>query len=79
METLSPGSIIDAQDYLGTWHLAIVCKIQTDNEQEYMKLNFLPYPKGNRDEWISKKDLERISGPYVYTDNKDPEKVKESI
>ena len=45
-----------------------------------MKLNFLPYPKGNRDEWISKSDLERISGPYMNTDtNRDTEKIKESI
>jgi hypothetical protein len=27
MENLSVGNIIDAQDYLGTWHLSIVCKI----------------------------------------------------
>jgi len=80
MEDLSVGNIIDAQDYLGTWHLSIVCKIQPKNDQEFIKLNFLPYPKGNRDEWISKTDFERISGPYINTDtNRDPEKIKESI
>ena len=80
IDSLSIGNIIDAQDYLGTWHLSIVCKIQPKNEQEYLKLNFLPYPKGNRDEWISKTDVERISGPFVNTDtNRDPEKIKENI
>jgi len=28
-------------------------------------MNFLPYPKGNRDEWISKQDCERVSGPFL--------------
>jgi hypothetical protein len=45
-----------------------------------MKLNFLPYPKGNRDEWIGKKDLERISGPFTNSDsNRDADKIKENI
>jgi hypothetical protein len=25
--TLQEGKIVDAQDYLGTWHLAIICRI----------------------------------------------------
>lgn len=80
IEDLNTGTIIDAQDYLGTWHLSIVCKIQPKNEQEYLKLNFLPYPKGNRDEWIGKKDLERLCGPFVNSDsNRDAEKIKENI
>lgn len=45
-----------------------------------MRVNFLPYPKGNRDEWISRTETERISGPFANTDtNRDPEKIKESI
>ena len=45
-----------------------------------MKLNFLPYPKGNRDEWITKTDFERLSGPFVNTDtNRDPESVRQSV
>jgi hypothetical protein len=27
IESLKVGTIIDAQDYLGTWHLSIVCKV----------------------------------------------------
>jgi hypothetical protein len=45
-----------------------------------MKLNFMPYPKGNRDEWITKTDSERLSGPFINTDtNRDPEKIRESV
>jgi hypothetical protein len=54
MTQLKAGSIIDAQDYLGSWHLSIVCKVQQTNEQETVRVNFLKYPKGNRDEWIPK-------------------------
>ena len=27
IESLKAGTIIDAQDYLGTWHLSIICKV----------------------------------------------------
>jgi len=32
-------------------------------------LNFLPYPKGNRDEWIGKSELERLSGAFVNSES----------
>ena len=32
VEKLEPGTIIDAQDYLGTWHLSIICKVQPNND-----------------------------------------------
>lgn len=28
-------------------------------------VNFLPYPKGNRDEWIGKNEIDRVSGAFV--------------
>lgn len=61
--------IIDAQDYLDNWHLSIVCKIQPGSEHEAVKVNFLPYPKGNRDEWITLAEVtNRIAGPYSMID-----------
>mmetsp|Transcript_27346 Transcript_27346/g.41588 ORF Transcript_27346/g.41588 Transcript_27346/m.41588 type:complete len:91 (+) Transcript_27346:1107-1379(+) len=30
-----------------------------------IKVNFLPYPKGNRDEWIKASEIERLSGPFL--------------
>ena len=43
-------------------------------------LNFLPYPKGNRDEWIAKSELDRISGPFSQIEcSKDPEDIKKSL
>lgn len=62
---LKEGMILDAQDYLDKWHLSVVCKVQPDNDSEAVKINFLPYPKGNRDEWISKTELtNRLGGPF---------------
>jgi len=32
VQKLKVGQIIDAQDYLGSWHLSVVCKVQLNNE-----------------------------------------------
>lgn len=46
-------------------------------------MNFLPYPKGNRDEWISKGELgEKISGAFLNNDsisNKDADSVNKAL
>ena len=65
IDQLKDGQILDGRDYLDSWYLAVICKIQPKNEQEYIKLNFLPYPKGNRDEWISKSELDRLAGAFA--------------
>ena len=69
--------IIDAQDYLDKWHLAVICKVQPKNSDETIKVNFLPYPKGNRDEWMTEAELaNRISGPFI---NTEPSEDRETI
>ena len=60
---------MDVMDYLDAWHLAIICKIQPDNEAEYVKINLFPYPRGNRDEWIALTEIgDRMSGPFANSD-----------
>ena len=72
LSMLKDGMIVDAQDYLDKWHLSIVCKIQEGSDSETVKVNFLPYPKGNRDEWISKSEIEnRIGGVFSHVDQID--------
>ena len=57
---------------MDNWYLAIICKIQPKNEQECIKINFLPYPKGNRDEWIGLNEIEnRLSGTFTMVDQID--------
>ena len=69
-DSLFEGAIIDAQDYLGAWHMAVICKVQPNNEAEFIKVNLFPYPKGNRDEWISSAEIsDRVSGPFVNSDS----------
>lgn len=73
---LKEGMIVDAQDYLDKWHLSVICKIQSKNDNEHIKVNFLPYRNGKRDEWLQKCEIERISGPFVNSDsNFDKEKI----
>tara|TARA_B110000285_G_scaffold234291_1_gene310708 strand:- start:1360 stop:1680 length:321 start_codon:yes stop_codon:yes gene_type:complete len=80
LSELKEGMIVDAQDYLDKWHLSIICKIQPKNENEYIKVNFLPYRNGKRDEWFQKTELDRISGPFVNSDsNIDKEKILTSF
>lgn len=81
MEDLRQGHIIDAQDYLGGWHLAVVCDIKPNNE-EFIRVNFVEYPRGNRDEWLKKTELERVSGPFLNTEElmeKDGPSIKKSL
>jgi len=46
-------------------------------------VNFLPYPKGNRDEWVSKGELEeKITGVFLNNDsisNKDADTVNKAF
>lgn len=69
MEDLVPGTIIDAQDYLGGWHLSIVCEIKPNDDNEYLRVNFVEYPRGNRDEWLKKSELERVAGPFAHSES----------
>lgn len=73
--------ILDAQDYLDKWHLAVICKVDPTNDTETIKVNFLPYPKGNRDEWISATELvNRLCGPYSMIEHdQDKEKIIKNI
>ena len=65
-ELIQEGMILDAQDYLGEWHLSIVCKVDHNEDAEFARLNFLRYPKGNRDEWYTRAEVkERIAGPFA--------------
>ena len=46
----------------------MVCDINKSNEQEYIRVNFVEYPNGKRDEWLKKSEVDRIAGPFVFTE-----------
>ena len=53
---------MDAQDYLGNWHLSIVIDADGDNKV----IHFLPFAKANRNEQFSAQDdLQRIAAAFT--------------
>ena len=72
LSSLRIGNILDAQDYLGTWHLSIVIDdgTSTTNDQpsEQKTLHFLPFMKANRDEVFSNEDQSRLAPAFSKQD-----------
>lgn len=60
IEELKMGDILDAQDYLGSWYLAIVIE---DTSQTSKQIHFLPYQRSNRDETFTKENDESRIAP----------------
>jgi hypothetical protein len=48
------GSILDAQDYLGNWHLAIIID---EKDAPTKEVHFLPFLKANRNEAFTDSDI----------------------
>ena len=66
------GNIIDAQDYLGNWHLAIVMKANNQDRD----IHFLPYSNHKRDEVFSEADSNKIAPVFTNSEvPSDPEKA----
>lgn len=63
---LRVGNIVDAQDYLGTWHLAIV--IDEDEAGLTKTMHFLPFVKANRDEQFTADDSTRVAAAFSKQD-----------
>jgi hypothetical protein len=66
VEQTQVGNIIDAQDYLGNWHLAIVMKANNQDRD----IHFLPYSNQKRDEVFSEADSNKIAP--VFTNSEVP-------
>ncbi len=63
VEQLLVGNILDAQDYLGAWHLAIVI----DAKGAARQIHFLPFSKANRDEEFTADDSQRVARVFSMT------------
>ena len=72
LTSLRIGNILDAQDYLGSWHLSIVIDDGTsatnDQPSDQKTLHFLPYTKANRDEVFSIEDQARLAPAFSKQD-----------
>ena len=69
---LQIGDILDAKDYLGIWHLAIVI----DEEGPDKMIHFRPFSKANRNEMFqasSVDDAQRIAAAFTMCElNEEP-------
>lgn len=69
------GNVLDAQDYLGAWHLAIVIEEKNSPQKPERKIHFLPYEHSRRDEVFTDEDSNRIAPIFTQTEiSSDPEK-----
>jgi hypothetical protein len=68
VEQLRDGSILDAQDYLGTWHMAIVLETKQGNGGMEKKLHFLPFFNSKRDEWFTEANSDQITPVFTNTE-----------
>lgn len=65
IEELRLGDIIDAQDNLFNWYLAIVID---ENSPTNKQIHFLPYQRSNRDETFTNEDQARIAPAFQHSD-----------
>lgn len=66
VKDLQNGNILDAQDYLDKWHLAIVVEEKEDVNR--VLIHFISFNKGNRDEEFGEEDSNRIAPAFSRTE-----------
>ncbi len=64
MEQTRIGHILDAQDYLGGWYLAII----VDEKNRERILHFLPYTNSKRDERFTEEDSNKIAPAFTFSE-----------
>ena len=66
VEQLKSGNILDAQDYLDKWHLAIV--VEEKEAGNRVLIHFISFNKGNRDEEFGEEDSSRVAPAFSKTE-----------
>lgn len=75
VEQTRAGHIIDAQDYLGSWYLAIIVEEWSNSHRSERQIHFLPFANQKRDERFSDEDSNKIAPAFNNTGlPADPEK-----
>lgn len=70
MENLNCEHILDAQDYLGNWHLSIVMEEKSPTTK---MIHFLPFYNGKRDEEFTAEDMNRLGPAFSKSELTDPD------
>jgi len=75
VEQTRAGHIIDAQDYLGSWYLAIIVEEWSTSTRSERQIHFLPFSNPRRDERFTDEDSNKIAPAFINTGiPNDPEK-----
>lgn len=67
VEQTHVGNIIDAQDYLGSWYLAIIIDEKSGPRSSERLLHFLPFTHSKRDEKFTDEDSNKIGPAFSNT------------
>lgn len=67
VEQTKLGDILDAQDYLESWYLAIVVEEKNGPKSE-RKLHFLPFSHSKRDEVFTDESSNKIAPAFTNTE-----------
>ncbi len=70
VDQLKKGNIVDAQDYIGVWRLAIVLEEKTSGHGmvEEKRLHFSDFRDTKRDEWYKNDDTERLAPIFAHSE-----------
>lgn len=66
VEQTHVGNILDAQDYLGSWYLAIIIDEKNGPRSERI-VHFLPFTHSKRDEHFTDEDSNKIAPAFSNT------------
>lgn len=69
------GNILDAQDYIGTWHLAVIVD-ENNSPKEERLIHFLPFLNRKRDELFTEEDSFKVAPAFTHTNgsSSDPDR-----
>lgn len=67
VEQTRVGHIVDAQDYLGSWYLAIIIDEKNQFKSSERLIHFLPFTNNKRDERFSDEDSNKIAPAFHHT------------
>ncbi len=72
---------MDAQDYIGAWHLAIVVEERASKQgsKQERNLHYFPFRDTKRDEWFSTDDTERLAPVFTHSEVEDVDKQLASL
>ena len=67
VEQTRVGHILDAQDYLGSWHLSIIIDEKNHLKSSERLIHFLPFTNNKREERFADEDSNKIAPAFHHS------------